>query len=352
MGKPRLVIADTDTNYIYPLQLKFIEEYFDKLDMEIITNQTYLEELFISPQTIDILIISENLYNMGFQRHNITHIFVMCEQTEEEQTAELTVERVFKYSSIREIFTEITAKCSDVLNQTVNEKKECRVVLFYSANGGTGKTTIAMAVGCYLAKNHKRVLYMNASNLQLFEHMLDKCSPIASNEVYTKLSRNEEDAYSILKYTIRKELFSYLPPFKAALVSLGLDYSVFSRIISSAKKSEDYDFILVDAESDFNEDKVNLLAQAEKVIVVTKQDYGSVNAANHLVSNINGMNSEKYIFICNDFDKDENNALISPKYSLKFTITDYVLHFRNIEALTLNDMGKDGGIQRIGFLLM
>ena len=37
MSKPKIIIADTDISYIIPLQQKFIEEYFEKIDLEIIS---------------------------------------------------------------------------------------------------------------------------------------------------------------------------------------------------------------------------------------------------------------------------------------------------------------------------
>ena len=58
MKRPRIIIADTDSNYIVPLQLKFAEEFFDKVDLEIITDPAYFSELFSVPQTADILIVS------------------------------------------------------------------------------------------------------------------------------------------------------------------------------------------------------------------------------------------------------------------------------------------------------
>ena len=33
MEKPRIVIADTDISYIIPLQQKFVEEYFEKINI-------------------------------------------------------------------------------------------------------------------------------------------------------------------------------------------------------------------------------------------------------------------------------------------------------------------------------
>lgn len=352
MAKPRIIIADTDAAYIIPLQLKFVEDFFEKVDLEIITDMDYFESLFSTPQKIDILIVSENLYSTAMQRHNISHIFVMNEQYEEEQTADLNINHIFKYTSIKEIFNEITGKSVNVLKIGAIEKQETRVILFYSASGGTGKTTLAIGVSASLTKSYKRVLYINAARLQVFQHMLDNHSPITATDVYAKLSTATDSIYEDIKHVIRKELFSYLPPFKAALMSLGLNYSVFKQIILFAKKSGDYDFIVVDADVSFDEDKAELLNIADNVIVVVNQTLVSVLATNILVSNINGANAEKYTYICNDFDKENDNALISPKVSLKFSISDYVDHFEHYESMTPEDFSKESCIQKTAYLIL
>lgn len=351
MAKPRIIIADTDVNYIIPLQLKFVEDFFEKVDVEVITTEEYFETLFSTPQRADILIVSEELYSQAMQRHNISHIFVMNEQYEEDQTADLNVNHIFKYTSIKEIFNEITGKSADVLKINTSTKQETQVVLFYSASGGAGKTTAAIGVSASLTKNYKRVLYINAARLQVFQHMLENHSPISAADVYAKLA-STENAYSDIKHIIRKELFSYVPPFKAALMSLGLSYSVFEKIVVSAKQSGDFDFIIVDADVTFDEDKASLINLADKVLIVTQQTLSSVLATNILVSNINGANSDKYIFVCNDFDKDEDNALISPAVSLKFSISDYIEHFANYENIKPDDLSKENSIQRIAFLII
>lgn len=352
MAKPRVIIADTDAGYIVPLQLKFAEDFFEKVDLEIITDTDYFESLFSTPQKIDILIVSEDLYSTAMQRHNILHIFVMNEQYEEDRTADLNVNHIFKYTSIKEIFNEITGKSVDVLKIGTAEKQETRVVLFYSASGGVGKTTLAMGVSASLTKSYKRVLYINAARLQVFQHMLENHSSITAADVYSKLVSAGDNIYSEIKHVIRKELFSYLPPFKAALMSLGLSYSVFEKIILSAKKSGDYDFIMVDADVSFDEDKAALLNLADNVIVVVKQTLASVLATNILVSNINGANAEKYIYICNDFDKENDNALISPKVSLKFSTSDYIDHFVHYESMMPEDFSKENCMQKTAYLIL
>lgn len=225
-----------------------------------------------------------------------------------------------------------------------------KVNLVYSACGGTGKTTVAMGISASLTKNYKRVLYINAARLQVFQHMLENPSAITAADVYTKLSTSTDSIYENIKHVIRKELFSYLPPFKAALMSLGLPYSVFERIIISAKKSREYDFIVVDADITFDEDKATLLNIADKVLVVTKQNLSSVIATNILVANINGANTEKYSFVCNDFDKEKDNSLISPNVSVKFSIDEYIEHFRHYDKMSPDDFSKENSIQKAAFL--
>lgn len=352
MAKPRIIIADTDPNYIIPLQLKFVEDYFEEVDLDIITDEGYFDTLFSSPQKADILIISEDLYSLAIRKHNISHIFLMTEQYEEDSTADLNVNRIFKYTSIKEIFNEIAGKSADVFQNKKNIAQETQVVLVYSASGGTGKTTIAMGVSASLTKNYKRVLYINAARLQVFQHMLDNSSAITTADAYAKLAAPTDTIYQEIRHVIRKEIFSYLPPFKAALMSLGLQYSVFEKLIRSAKKSGDFDYIIIDADTTFDEDKAELIGLADKVLIITDQGRSSVVATNLLVSNVNGMSGEKYIFVCNNFQKENNNALISPEISLKFTVSDYVEHFRYYEQMSLDDFSKESSIQRIAFLII
>ena len=352
MGKPRIIIVDKDVNYIIPLQLTFVEDFFDKIDLEIITDEAYFKELFSSPQKADILIISENLYDLSIQRHNIANVFVMNEQYEEERTGDLNVNHIFKYTSIKEIFNEILSKSANSLNLTQNTKQETQVVMFYSASGGTGKTTAAIGVSASLTKNYKKVLYLNAARLQVFQQMLNNDTPISASDVYAKLSSHSENAYEDIKHVVRNELFSYIPPFKAAIMSLGINYSIYEEIIKAAKKSGDYDYIIVDADVTFDEQKASLLNIADKVMIVMRQNLSSVLATNLLVANINGINTDKYIFICNNFDKDEDNALISPKVSLKFTVSDYIDHFNHYEDMNVEDLSRESSIQKAAFLVL
>ncbi len=353
MARPRVIVADTDMNYILPLQLKFAKDFFDKIDLEIITEAEYFQRLFLEAQKADLLLVSDRLYDETLQRHDITNIFVMTEQYEaEESTGGRNVTRIFKYTSIKEIFNVIVSKSMEILTGTAISKKASQIVLVCSACGGTGKTTVALGVSACLTLNYKKVLYLNADRMQTFQYGLENDAPIMENDVYTKLSEPSENVYNEIKHVVRKELFSYLPPFKAALMSLGLSYSVFGIIAKSAKHTGEYDYVVIDADTVFDEEKAELIQMADRVIVVTTQRKSSVYATNVLVSNVNGMNDEKYIFICNDFKKEEYNALVSEDVPMKFSVSDYIEHIYDYDSMKCGDFSNILGIQKTAFLVL
>lgn len=352
MARPRVIIADEDTRYIVPLQFKFVTDFFNKIDLEVITDRAYFEDYFSKPQNAEILIVSDELYDSSLQRHNIQNIFVMMEQYDEGGTGELNVTQLFKYTSIKEIFNEIIGKSAGALNIAAVEKKETQIILVTSAAGGVGKTTVAMGVAACLAQNYKRVLYINAARLQNFQYALDNSLPITSPDVYANLLNAQDNVYNDIKHVIRKEIFSYLPAFKAALMSVGLDFNIYSKLALSAKRSNEYDFVIIDAESTFDDAKIDLIDLADKVVVITDQSFSSVHSTNLLLSNINGVNSEKYMYICNKFDKDETNALISPQISLKFNVNEYVEKVAVNGIAKCSEIARISGLKKVSFLVI
>ena len=88
------------------------------------------------------------------------------------------------------------------------------------------------------------------------------------------------------------------------------------------------------------------------MIVVNEQTSTSIFATNILVDNINGTNSDKYIFVCNNFNKNENNAIVTSNIPLKFIVNEYIEHFDNYDQLNCEDLSKDTGIQKTAFLVI
>lgn len=311
MARPRVIVADTDESYVIPLQKKFAELFADKIDLEIITDKDYFNQLFSLSQHADILLVSDTLYNSGLKKHDIRHLMILSEHYEPGQTDELDICRLFKYTSVREIFNEITGRCKETLYAEQDAGKETKIILITSASGGVGKTSVAFGLCRCLERNYKKTLYVNADRLQSFQWMLENGEPIRDASVYAGLSGNLGNVYRIVRHVIRKEGFSYLPPFKAALMQL-----------------------------------------ADKILIVTKQTEYAVKATNELIQNVNRNNSDKYIFLCNDFKKEEENALLLPTAAHRFTVSEYIEHLPAYEMKGSGLPVQTPGLQKAAFLIM
>lgn len=109
---------------------------------------------------------------------------------------------------------------------------------------------------------------------------------------------------------------------------------------------------MIDTDSVFDDYKARLLEIADKVLIVTKQTKSSAFALKQLTINMSGLNSDKYIIVCNDFCKDYENAVILPEYASSFSVNEYVNHIENCETKTLGDLSEEDTIKRLSFLML
>lgn len=348
MGKPRIILADQDENYIIPLEMKFLEELNDEADLEVITDPEYFSALFSKPQEADILAVSADFYNPSLSRHNIKNLFLLAELPEDEQSRRLDIPYIYKYSSLKEIYGKIMAVSNESLNVKLGRKGGCQVVMFYSAVGGVGKTLLSLGICTCLAQNFRRVLYVNADHMNTFQFYLPKIRAFPSSAIMG-ITEHSSNLFSDLSPYILHEKFDLLPPFGAALSSLGLDYRFYGQFIDSAKNSGNYDLIILDADVILDRDKISLASGADKVFLVTDQRRRSVLATNFLMQNLNCRDNEKFYFICNDCGPEAVMAEENPE--AEFIVDEYVRHIPSIEEQSLSDLGMNLDIQRLSFLI-
>lgn len=352
MSKPRIILADTDIDYIIPLQAKLAEEYGDKISLEVVTDRTYFKKLFSKPQKMETLILDEDLYDGALKLHEIGSIFILVERMEEGITDELAVTRLLKYTDIGTIFREILRKSPNIQRAGISKRQGCQSILVFSASGGVGKTTVAAGISSYLEETGENVLYINTDRLQSFQWLLEDQRPMEGHGIYQALLHPSEHLYEELRPVIRKESFSYLPPLKVPLMAAGISPDIFGKIALLAKKSNEYSFIVIDADTTFDEEKARMLDLADKVILVTKQTEAAVCAMNVLAENIDGLDSGKYIFVCNDFRSEEGNTMEAMEGELRFQISEYIEHFQTDGKISIRQLAGSPGIEKVAVLVM
>ena len=82
------------------------------------------------------------------------------------------------------------------------------------------------------------------------------------------------------------------------------------------------------------------------------QSFNNVYATNTFLANINGISAEKYIFICNKFEKESFNALILPDITLKFSVNEYINYMGNVGKDAVKNLVNSNEIRKVSFLIL
>lgn len=355
MAKPLMVIVETDMEHLVPLQMKMAEVLMDTADIEIISDPEYMEEYFTTPRMIDILVIEEDMYSERLSMHSIGKTYVLADNVNENGESVYSMEGsivdvvcLFKYCNINTLARYIIPLEWEGLN---SNEKEPQIVAVISPAGGMGSTTVAVGISACMKQNLKKVLYLNLKNYQDFHYyFINKgCLPMEGSGY---LREADARVYERIKPFLQREEFTYLPPLKTSRESMGISYKSYTELARIAQKSGEYDFIVVEIGNELNAETLKFLKFVNKVFVVTKQDEFSAFKLDVMKYNIKFSDKEKYLFLCNYYEKEINNALLEESGNSGTVISGYIDKADTQKIKNINDLKAMEGIQKATFMLL
>lgn len=355
MSKPLLVVAISDENYLFPLEIGLAERLYEAVDIEVISDPAYYEEFFTAPRNIDLLIVDEKFYNEELKRHNIKKTVLLSEDIDESNDGNDTqvlddqqVIRVFKYLNLKVLMSSIIPGEWEGIKKSAGTTQ---VVVVVSAEGGVGCTTVALGICADLKQSLKRVLYVNVKAFQDFHYYLQNKSPL-SIQGCAKLRNPTPKVYMDMKAEIRQEFFSYLPPLSSARYSLGIAEKAYQSFIHAAQKSGEYDVVVVDIGNELTNDSLPILDMATKVLIITTQDETAAFKLSVMLHSVSCSDKDKFMFVCNKYNGGRENAFTSNEYSNVAKITEYVNCYDSKELADIRSLAKVDGLQKVAYTLM
>lgn len=305
MKRYRLIMVDEDISYLSKVELMLLREYSEEIDLELITDPDYLDRLFQTPQQIDILVIHEDFWKDSYRKQSLRHVFFLTE-TEAGNNTLPGITNIYKYSSVQNVVRTINVVLKHLVQGSEN-KLEKKIVMVYSPQGGSGKTTIALGAAKALTNLGNRVLYINTESIQIpaFPENLERW---ADRSLIQQLSSGRFSKDVLDNNIVRGEV-DCMMPFQYSLVGNGLKDMNYLALIQTAKEILPYDFIIVDTASEFNDFKAQMMSVANQVIIPCLQDEQSASKIDALLRNINASDKNKYIFVCNKYRIGEENRL-------------------------------------------
>lgn len=322
MEKKLIVVVETDDEYLAPLEYKLVEDFENSAEIEIITQLKYFNEFFSQPRNIFLLIINEFLYNERVQKQNCQHVFVLRENEQETyvQLEDKKVCSLYKYSSIKDIYAEIT---KDVrVNREQLPVEVTRLYVVYSVCGGSGKTIGGLGISSALSDLGKRVLYVNTETYQDFNFYLEDKSYASSSFGYA-MATNDYDMVPRMLSELGNEEFHFLRPFEKTPLSYQITEDSYLNLIESVKNTKKYDAIVLEISRDLTKEKLRLMEYADKVINICMQSEDAAYKNEKLLANIN-WKKEQWVFVCNRYRKNEENYLENSVSLGMLSITEYI----------------------------
>jgi len=349
MGKLRILLVDQDEAYLMPLERMLIEKLGEQLELMVITDSDYLIQFFQEPRQLDLLIIHEELYNGDFQKHSIRNIFFLSEEESgAEATEELHKVKLYKYTSVTDLYRKIIGKAKLELSDAAGRDHGLRVIAVYSPIGGSGKTTVAMGLSQALANNGKQVLFMGTDSLQTFGMFLGE--PIFfSSKVEKQMTARSSYIYSELRQSIIHQGFDLLPAFPKVQPSFGIEAEHYTSLIGHIKEAGEYQFLILDLATDFSKMTMSLLGLSDNIVLLLASGKHATHKMERLLDNMDCSDENKFTCICNKTKKDH---VLPEEIRNQCNIQTFIPHDPAIETMEVEELAKLAAIQEVAILFI
>lgn len=346
MAQTKIVLADPDPSYLATLERVFVREYRFTAEIVLLPSEDALKRFFAEPKTIDILLINETQYDQSFVRHNVGHLFILTEEEPNAETGgELFNHMMYKYVNGKTIIDSVISR-SGISHATNLHSGVARILMVFSPVGGVGQTTLSVGFCTLISRNFRRALYIGTDDLQTFGYIL-KTGQYLQEGTEKTLQQKSKYAYEKIKPMLATELFDIVPPFPAALTSLGVTQDHMMFLIEQIKHSGDYDYIVIDGGKDFSNSTTKMMAMADQVLLVTAQDENSMYKMHCLLDSIDCSDSNRFAMVCNKYSEDAENSL-NDKSGRQYPHTEFIEYDQKITPKDGDYLSSTQSMQKIG----
>ena len=317
MEQCRVLLADTDLDYLAHIELLLLREYSSNIRLELVTSHEYLEQMFREPQKLDILVINECLWQPAFRRQDIRQIFLLSEEEQPKIQTEENDILLYKYTSARDVFSSINVVLRRFCGVTT--AASTKTIMVYSPQGGSGKTTISMGICAGLTAIGSKVLFINTEALQTLEGYLPETSFMS--DALLKQMISGSPTVQELQANIESGLFDYLVPMQYPSASYGVSESAYLPLIQLAVEQLHYDYVVVDCSCEFTAAKSQLMKAASFVVLPFTCSGSGLHKYRKLTQSINTSNRDKFLFIHNmyseAFSAPDETVVFRPDFSIR-----------------------------------
>ena len=266
-------IAIVDNNRLYLERLVEVLQEYEDLSVSIYTNSELLEKS-LEVKKYDSVLFNPDICDEKIRFSNVK--LPICLYSNEEKNAVLYSEynKVIKYQRISKLYKDIIKLYADKAGDIpdFDNIHRSKVVAVYSPIGGSGKTTVALAMASMISSLGENVLYLNAEQLDssscLNEHTVDEDGITILLEALEENINFELKLKGIVKKGI--DGFSYIEGFERIVDYNSVSNEEAEAVLEKIIRYGNYGVVIVDMGSCLNEIGKAVFEKADRIIIVEK----------------------------------------------------------------------------------
>lgn len=323
--RPVILVVDADEGYVNALEIKFVQKYIDKADLEFITDRRYLQKYLKTNPIVAVLVVSEAMYSEEVQQLMPIYTFVLMDERGNEKLGD-RVYGIFRYSSGQNILGVIDDKVPETLFQeevrNVSDSysdsgeefsdldSDTELIFVTSASGGLGKTTVALGLAMIAADSGKKIMYFNLDYISNYDRWLmtgeDEFGNqiLAMNKLISNQS-NEKDKLDVLYEAIR---------------------------------SREYDTVIVDTGANNGSLLNHFFERANLILLITGNTNSDIYASNKLYHQLSSKWIKKIMFVCGN---DMRGLGVERKEFPEYEVEKYISHIKEYETQTVDCLRRN-----------
>lgn len=316
MSRLNLTIADSDTAYLESMVKFLLSNHSKRFQVNSFSNSDYLEAFLEEPdKKTDILLVCPEFYSDAVAKSKVTSIIILTNGRIPENIHKHKT--VNKYQHAEKLVSGILGVYAENSGDEVliySGEKNTRVIALYSPAGGAGKTTIAVNLARQCAVRGLPVFYLNLENIPSTGCYFETDDKHSFSDMLFYLKEKSKnlglriEALRSIDYTG----VHYFSPQESLLELEEMLPEELLLMIDQFRLLNQYEIVIVDMPSGFNEQTASILKACDNILVVLNQDPVSITKLKRFEKEMD------LYYSIHEISFSEKCILVLNKYSQKF----------------------------------
>lgn len=280
MRKIKIAIADADTIYLDRLTGYFVKSAPNFEVFSYTSQDSLAQALADGPDNFDILMVDEEMRCPAVERCNVALKVLLSDGIKE---AKGDFQALSKYQKTADLVTSLTllyANASGREEDFSTGKGRARLIGVYSPIGGSGKTTLSLALAYVLGRRRKKVFYLGVERVDSVCGILSNEAKMSLSDLLVAVHGHESNIeLQILSklYADPKLGFSYVAPPESSLELNEISLDEQLELLDILSKLGQFEFVVLDFDSELNGEKLRLLNRCDQIVVPIVADLMGAN---------------------------------------------------------------------------